>query len=71
MAKRPTKTRVTVSLYRWQIVKLEKLARKFWPPLNPRKCRASALGCLLHNADVRSASYYPFRKPLRPAKTTR
>lgn len=62
--------RITVALYPWQIKKLDNMARRFWPSLNPKKCRSSVLRVLCNSVDARSTIAPRFkRKPDRRSKS--
>lgn len=55
--------RVTVSLLPWQLKKLDTMARRYWPSLNPKKCRGSVIRCMLNYVDART--YVPRWPELR------
>jgi hypothetical protein len=45
--------RVTITVDRHEIKKLDKLAKRFWPSLTPSKCRAGVFRALLQQEPLR------------------
>jgi hypothetical protein len=50
---KPKRVTITVTVDRHEIKKLDKLAKRFWPSLTPRKGRAGVFRALLQQEPVR------------------